>query len=53
MKKQLVFRPRKDQDVIEVQDSIPRRWKEDSQSPVKDTEYYDRLDEAEIDKLKN
>ena len=53
VKKQLVFRPRKEQDKIEVQDEFPRRWKEEAKSPVKDQLFYDKLDEAEIEKLKN
>jgi hypothetical protein len=36
-----VFRPRKNKDVIEFQDDVPKRWKQDiTGSPPKTVEFY-------------
>ena len=41
IKKQLIFRPRKVKDKIEITDDIPRRWKESPEtSPPKTKEFF-------------
>lgn len=52
VKKVLVFKPRKSKDLIEITDEIPRRWKEKSNSPLKNQAYFDKKDFIEYGKLK-
>ncbi|CDW80615.1 UNKNOWN [Stylonychia lemnae] len=51
VKKTIVFRPRKEKDKIEFADEIPRRWKEQPNSPLKNTKYFDQLEHHEMEKL--
>lgn len=51
MKKQLVFKPRKGRDKIEIVDDIPRRWLEEEDSPLKNKEYYAELQQQEYGRL--